>query len=146
MIVWIFWSYIIQDIQKNKIDLLDPTSLADWILQGLNGFNPGNMLKHSAWHIIGMIWMLLIFFCIVTLCFHTLRTRIPEYEIRALHLHLQSKKGEYVKPTPSYLALHLALSQGDFGSALQVILWLLPLNGLHNAHDFSLCLARETAL
>lgn len=42
--------------------------------------------------------------------------------------------------------LHRALSQGNLGLALQTILWLLPLNGLCNAHDLCLPLARVTTL
>ncbi|XP_071467345.1 endogenous retrovirus group K member 113 Env polyprotein-like isoform X1 [Marmota flaviventris] len=90
----------IQDIQNNRADFSDPSSLANQILKELNGFNPGNILKHSAWYIIGLFSLLLILFCVIIIGWRVFGTRIQKLQRVNRRLIFKNRKGEYVGSHP----------------------------------------------
>ena len=62
----------IQDVQKSMKNSMDLALLAEQILHELNGFNPGNMWKHSAWNVIGIM------FATISFLYHYNRLWYPE--------------------------------------------------------------------
>lgn len=90
----------ISAIGHAHLDIANPSDLARSILHTMQGFNPGNMLQHTFWYLLGLIILLGILFAIWC-CFYNVWKHFLQRVNAHLHFwQLKQKGGDVVSGSP----------------------------------------------
>ncbi|XP_045850637.1 endogenous retrovirus group K member 13-1 Env polyprotein-like [Meles meles] len=90
----------ISAIGHAHLDIVNPSDLARSILHTMQGFNPGNMLQHTFWYLLGLIILLEILFAIWC-CFYNVWKHFLQRVNAHLHFwQLKQKGGDVVSSSP----------------------------------------------